>query len=143
MKKAVLSIALVLFATLTFAHANVTSEVVKARMVLMTDFRAPLSLISRMARGSVEFDAEQAVEAKAMLSALAQDVPEKFLENVTEPASGAAPEIWTDWDDFMAKSDAFIAAVDALDTSSPAGLKSGLGAIGAGCKSCHRMYRTK
>ena len=46
MKKATLTIALACLATLSFAHANVTSEAVKARMILMTDFKAPLSLIS-------------------------------------------------------------------------------------------------
>lgn len=143
MKKATLTIALACLATLSFAHANVTSEAVKARMDLMTDFKAPLSLISRMARGSLDFDPERAAEAKQVLLALAQDVPEKFSENVTEAASGSAPEIWTNWEDFIAKSDAFTAAVQALDASSPDGLKSGLAAIGGGCKSCHRMYRVR
>lgn len=143
MKKTTLTFALMLLATLSFAHANVTSEAVKARMTLMTDFKAPLTLISRMARGSLDFDAEEAAEAKGVLLALAQDVPAKFSENVTEAASGAAPEIWTNWDDFLAKSEAFTAAVQSLDTSSPDGLGAGLGAIGAGCKSCHRVYRIK
>ena len=143
MKKVFLTLALAFLATLSFAHANVTSEAVKARMTLMTDLKAPLALISRMARGSLDFDAEEAAEAKLVLLALAQDVPEKFTENVTETASGAAPEIWTNWDDFLAKSEAFTAAVQSLDTGSPDGLGAGLAAIGAGCKSCHRMYRTK
>ena len=39
MKKATLTFALMLLATLSFAHANVTSEAVKARMTLMTDFK--------------------------------------------------------------------------------------------------------
>ncbi len=143
MKKVFLTLALAFLATLSFAHANVTSEAVKARMTLMTDLKAPLALISRMARGSLDFDAEEAAEAKLVLLALAQDVPEKFTENVTETASGAAPEIWTNWDDFLVKSDAFTAAVQAIDTSSPDGLGTGLAAIGASCKSCHRIYRIK
>ena len=56
---------------------------------------------------------------------------------------GAAPEIWTNWDDFLVKSEAFTAAVQAIDTSSPDGLGTGLAAIGASCKSCHRIYRIK
>jgi len=65
MKKATLTFALMLLATLSFAHANVTSEAVKARMILMTDFKAPLTLISRMARGSLDFDAEEAAQRRA------------------------------------------------------------------------------
>ena len=38
---------------------------------------------------------------------------------------------------------AFTAAVQAIDTSSPDGLGTGLAAIGASCKSCHRIYRIK
>ena len=143
MKKAILTFALMFLATLSFAHANVTSEAVKARMTLMTDFKAPLAFISRMARGGLDFDAEEAAEAKGLLLALAQDVPTKFRENVTEAASGAAPEIWTNWDDFLAKSEAFTAAVQSLDNSSPDSLGAGLRAIGAGCKSCHQIYRIK
>ena len=79
--------------------------------------------------------------AKAALAAAAADIAAKFEPQATDPATEAKPEIWTNWDDFVAKADALKVAAEAMDASSLDSVKAGMGAIGGSCKACHSVYR--
>ena len=94
-----------------------------------------------MARGKIPFDAAQAERAKAKLSAAAAGIPAAFEVQAEDPKSEALPAIWSNWDDFTAKSVAMETAVSGLDTSSLEDLRAGLGPIGRSCGGCHKSYR--
>jgi cytochrome c556 len=132
---------LVLVAGVAFAKEGVQDATVKARMDLMGTIGKNTKVLGDMAGEKVAFDAAAAQDAKAALMAASADIPAKFEPAATDPVSEAKPEIWTNWDDFMAKGNALNAAATALDASSLDSVKAGMGAIGGSCKDCHSTYR--
>jgi cytochrome c556 len=134
-----LILGLVMVGGIAFAEAS--DPTVKARQELMDANGGAMKVLGGMAKGEVAFDAAAAEAAKATLIASAADTAAKFKDQATDPASHAKPEIWTSWDDFVAKADALGKAAAALDTSSVDGVKAGLGAIGGACGACHETYK--
>ncbi len=126
---------------IALAQSKAADPDVNARQTLMQGIGGSLGAIGGMVKGDVAFDAAAAEAAKATLVANAGMIAEKFTNNASDPASKSKPEIWTNWDDFVAKGNALAAAADALDATSLDGLKAGMGALGGACKDCHTSYR--
>ncbi len=129
-----------LFAGLAFA-AEATDPTVKAWQELMDGQGGSMKVLGGMASGEVPFDAAAAGAAKAALMASSAEIGAKFMTQATDPKSKAKPEIWTEWDDFMADGKKLNEAATALDASTADGLKAGLGAVGAVCKDCHTEFK--
>lgn len=121
--------------------AEATDPTVKARQELMDVIGANTKVLGDMAGGKAAFDAAAAETAKAALIAAAAEIPAKFEPQATDPKTTAKAEIWTGWDDFVAKGKALGDAAAALDASSVEGVQAGMGAIGGSCKDCHSTYR--
>jgi cytochrome c556 len=123
------------------AHGGVENEVVKARMDAMKEIGSAMKVLGTMAKGAVEFDAvaaQAAVDAVADQSAM---VPVLFEAQETDPMSEAKPEIWANWDDFVAKSNALNAAATSVSITDASSIPAALGAMGGSCKDCHTDYR--
>ena len=73
--------------------------------------------------------------------AASADIGAKFEPQATDPVAEAKPEVWTNWEDFLAKAGALNAAASALDAASLDTVKAGMGAIGGSCRDCHSTYR--
>ncbi len=140
LKISALAAATALIGTLALA-ADATDPSVIARKDLMKSFGGAAKALGGMAGGEVAFDAAAAEAAKAALVAGAAEIAAKFETNATDPASESKPEVWTNWDDFVAKGKALGDAAGALDVASLDGIKAGMGAIGGACKDCHMTYR--
>lgn len=141
MKKYLLATALGLStAVATMAHSNVADPTVKARMDAMSAIGASLKTLGGMAQGAVAFDAEAANAALAVVAAKAAETPALFEAQKTDPTSEARPEIWANWDDFVAKAEALEAAASVTVTDQ-ASVGAALGALGGTCKACHAQYR--
>lgn len=136
-----LAVALSLFAGIAVAEVEATDPVVIAQQDLMKSFGGAAKALGGMASGEVAFDATAAATAKATLVAGSADIHVKFEKAGNDPASAAKPEIWTNWDDFVAKATALNTAATALDVASAEGIKAGMGAVGGACKDCHTTYR--
>lgn len=121
--------------------ASATDPDVKARQELMDANGGAVKTLGDMAGGKIPFDAAAAEAAKQQLITNAAGIPEKWKNEATDPASKSKPEIWTAWDDFVAKAGDLGKATTALDTSSVDSIGAGLGAIGGACKACHTAYR--
>ena len=65
----------------------------------------------------------------------------KFEKPSSDPATEAKPEIWTNWDDFVAKAKGLNTAATALDATTLEGVQAGMGAIADACKACHTANR--
>lgn len=130
-----------LFAGVAYAEVEPTDPAVIAREELMKSFGGAAKTLGGMASGEVAFDAAAAEAAKAVIVSGSATIPAKFETQSADPASEAKPEIWTNWDDFVAKATALNAAATALDVASVDGIKAGMGAIGGACKACHSTYR--
>ena len=98
-------------------------------------------MLADLAGGKVAFDADAASQAKEALVVDSGKIAEAFKDPATDPVSEAKPEIWTSWDDFVAKAGALNAAAMAIDVSSAETIGAGMGAIGGACKDCHTSYR--
>lgn len=123
------------------AHGGVENEVVKARMDAMKEIGGAMKVLGTMAKGAIEFDAvaaQAAVDAVADQSAM---VPVLFEAQETDPMSEAKPEIWANWDDFVAKSNALNAAATSVSITDASSIPAALGAMGGSCKDCHTDYR--
>lgn len=130
-----------LIATATLAHAEVTNPAVKARMDAMGAIGGSMKTLGGMAKGSMEFDAAQAQAAIDTIAENAAMVPALFEANETDPESEAAPAIWTNWDDFLMKSNALTTAAQGVTITDQASIGAAMGAIGGTCKACHSDYK--
>ncbi len=135
------AVVFVLIAGAAFAAEGVQDPQVKARQALMGVVAANTKVLGDMATGKTPFDAAAAEAAKVALAAAAAEAPAKFEPQATDPKSEAKPEIWTNWDDFVAKSEALLVGAEALDPSSLETVQAGMGAIGGSCRACHSAYR--
>ena len=130
-------------ATIALAHEDVENLTVKARMIAMTTIVENMPTLGEMAKGAVDFDLEQAKVGLVDIADKAKNVPELFKSDEMHPRSEALPVIWTNFDDFTAKSEALTdAATKALaNFSSQDDLIPSMRALGSTCKSCHSTYR--
>lgn len=141
MKKITTFIALIFLGTSAVAHEDVQNPAVKARMENMGALKKGMGVIGGMAKGAVEFDAEQAQAAIAALLDASGTIASKFEANESDPKSEALPLIWENWDDFVSKADDLTFALEGIDVTSLDSLRAGLGNIGAACGACHKQYR--
>lgn len=136
-----LIVGLVLVAGVAFAKEGVQDPTVKARMDLMQSNLKAVKVLGGMAGGDVAFDAKAAEEARQMLITDASNTGAAFKDPATDPVSAAKPEIWTNWDDFLAKAEALRVAAEGMDTASLEGVQAGMGPVGEACKACHSVYQ--
>lgn len=136
-----LAIGLALFAGVAVAEVEATDPLVIAQKDLMKSFGGAAKTLGGMAKGEVAFDAAAAEAAKAVLVNGSAEIAAKFEKAGVDPASESKPEIWTSWDDFVAKAKGLNDAAGALDVASMEGIQAGMGPIGGACKDCHTKYR--
>ncbi|QLQ17500.1 MAG: cytochrome c [Exiguobacterium profundum] len=128
-------------ASVAFAEGEPSDPHVIAWEELMKKNGGAVKVLADMVGGKAAFDAAAAATAKEALIAASAAIPDTFKDQATDPASEAKPEIWTNWDDFVAKANALTTAATALDVASVDTLKVSMGAIGGACKDCHTTYR--
>lgn len=121
--------------------AEATDSTVKAWQELMDGQGGAVKALGGMASGEVAFDAAAAEAAKATLIANSTEIAAKFQTQAADPASKASPDIWTNWDDFVAKATALNTAAAALDVASAETIKAGMASVGGACKDCHTKYK--
>lgn len=113
-----------------------------ARSDLMKVVGKNTGILGDMAGGKTAHDAAAAEAAKAALVEAFGQVEATFKEQgATDPADEAKPEIWANWDDFLAKANAAATAAGAIDVASAESIGAGMGALGGACKDCHTSYR--
>ncbi|MBU2866130.1 c-type cytochrome [Pacificibacter marinus] len=123
------------------AHAEVENQAVADRMAAMKAIGGSMKTLGDMAKGATEFDVAVAQAAVDTLEAQSEALPALFEAQETDPESEAKPEIWTNWDDFVAKSNSLNAAAAAITITDAASVGAALGAVGGSCKDCHSEYR--
>ncbi len=125
----------------TVASAQATDPNVIARQTLMKTIGMNTKILGDMAGGKTAFDAATAEAAKAALVAAAADIPAKYQVEAMDADTKAKPEIWANWDDFVAKGAALGTAAGAIDIASAETIAVGLQAVGGSCSACHQTYR--
>ena len=138
-----LCISALLMTGAAFAAVTATDPDVIARKDLMKTIGGAAKTLGGMASGEAAHDAAAAEAAKQAMIAAAAEIEAKFTNNAADPASEAKPEVWTNWNDFLAKGKALGDAAGALDVASAESIGAGMGAIGGACKACHTDYRVQ
>ena len=138
-----LCISALLMTGAAFAAVTATDPDVIARKDLMKTIGGAAKTLGGMASGEVAHDAAATEAAKQAMIAAAAEIEAKFTNNAADPASEAKPEVWTNWNDFLAKGKALGDAAGALDVASAESIGAGMGAIGGACKACHTYYRVQ
>jgi len=118
--------------------------VVKMRMEAMESVATSTKKLGNMQKTGV-IDTRAAAAAAQNLSVHAAAIGELFEEQNIQAPSEARPEIWDNWEDFLAKADAMGQAAEVLKTAGddPAAFAAGMQALGQSCTACHQAYRVK
>lgn len=140
-KLTAVALGLSMIAGLAIAEGTATDPLVIAQKNLMKSFGAASKTLGGMAGGKVAFDAAAATAAKAALADGAAKIAAVFEKAGSDPESDSKPEIWTNWDDFIAKGKALGDAAAALDATTLEGVQAGMAGVGGACKACHTAYR--
>ncbi len=135
------TVATVFVTSMAMAHDGVANEAVKARMEVMKSIGGATGTLGKMVQGKTDFDADAAAAAATAMAEAAAKIPMVFEANEMDPESEAAPAIWTNWDDFVAKGMALEKGAMALDTGSLEALQASFGGAAGTCKACHSDYR--
>jgi cytochrome c556 len=131
----------ILLASAAFAETVATDPVEIARQDLMKSFGGAAKTLGGMAGGKIAFDAAAAEAAKAVLLTGSAEIPAKFEVESADPTTKASPDIWKNWDAFLAKAKGLNDAATALDVSSAESIGAGMAGIGGACKDCHSVSR--
>jgi len=127
-------------------------KAIKARQSMYQLYSFSIGILSGMAKGDIEYDADIAREAAENLSAAVSLGQSQFWpqgsDNQTEgnARTRALPEIWTTYPAIQEKAEDLNAAVAVLTPVAGNGLdalKGALGDVGAACKGCHDDYRAE
>lgn len=132
-------IGVILTAGAAFAEGDRTDPNAIARSDLMKVIGKNTGILGDMAGGKAAYDAAAAraalIEAAVKIEATFKD------QGAADPASEARPEIWANWDDFLADAKAMGDAAGAMDIASAETIGAGMGALGGTCKDCHTEFR--
>jgi cytochrome c556 len=132
----------VLTAGVAYAEGERTDPNAIARSDLMKKQGMNVGILGNMAKGEEPYDLAKAEAAKAALIETSAMIATVYAEPGGEdPASEAKPEIWTNWEDFLAKAKALGDAAAAMDVASAETIGAGMGAVGGACVECHKVYR--
>ena len=132
----------ILIAGAAFAEGDRTDPNAKARSDLMRVVGKNTGILGDMAGGKAAYDAAAAEAAKAAIVEAAGMIEATFKDQgAADPASEAKPEIWANWDDFLADAKALGDAAGAMDVASAETIGAGMGALGGACKDCHTEFR--
>lgn len=125
-----------------------TAGPVEERKELMKSVGKAIKAAVPMAKGEAPYDAAAAADAMKTMN----EVPDKFVKLFPEgtgdhPETEAAPKIWENMDDFVAKANdlktASAAAMDAAGKGQEAFKAALFGSVVKTCKGCHDAYRIK
>ena len=131
------------------SHAAMSPEdAVAAHQTHMKLLGQNMGVLGGMAQGKMDYDAAAAQAAADALveNAMIADMA-KFPEGSDSDSiatSRALPAIWTNFDDFTAKAEAFAVAATGMQAAAGQGLEAvqaAMGALGGSCGSCHETYR--
>ncbi len=126
------------------ATAAEPENILKYRVNLMKTQTGHLVAIAAVVKGEVPYGAHVKAHADAM-RALSEMVSGVFPEGSAVGDSRAKPEIWRDWDKFLAIYENYKTEVAKLAQVAAGGdlgaIGAQLGAVGKSCGACHKPFR--
>ena len=144
--KSLLIVAAMTVSGFVFAHSGATG-VVKQRMDMMGEIGDSMKIIGTMIKTG-DFNPSAAQDAANAISSHATSIKELFPTDSLDKPSEALPQIWTDWDEFIAIGEQMGVEAEKLakmagGSSSVDEIKDQFRRLGQSCRSCHEKFRVK
>jgi cytochrome c556 len=135
---------LLLFASPTFADAEMDEAQIKYRQTLMGGVGANMGGIGAILKNQLSLPGHVESHAR-QLAMSAKLVAAAFKADLSEGATDAKPEIWSDWAGFEKAIADFDAAANTLADAAASGDGAAIGpavkGLGKSCGGCHDSYR--
>jgi cytochrome c556 len=145
MWKTLFLIPIVCFFALSGADAQDDEMVIQYRQKVMAGHANNMGSIGDVMKNKLPQAATQISLHAEILAKYADLIEGAFEKNVSAGATDAKPEIWQNWEDFLAKAKALGEASTELSKVAEGGdLKAAMSqvrAVGATCSGCHNDYR--
>ncbi len=130
--------------------ASSPENVVKYRQLVMKAIGAHMGGIGAVLKGEVDYGPKHIEEHAEAINGMAQILVDAFRENVGTSGgeTDAKQEIWSDWDNFVAKAKDLEEASGNLGDLAEGGadmaaIGAGVKALGGACGACHTPFRVK
>lgn len=132
----------VMFFVMVMMAASANADVITERK---ENFRANVKSLKLIQPAMEQGDMEAISKEAESIASWAKAMPEFFPQGSDMGDTKARPEIWENWDDFLAKSAANREAAETLAELAAAGndeaLPSAFGALSKTCGDCHKLYK--
>ena len=127
------------------ANAQEDEGVVSYRQKLMVSLGTSMGSIGDLLKFKLPYDSKHVAAHANNISNIGKLIGDAFEKEITA-SSDSKPEIWQEWDKFIAAADALTKAGAELakaaeGESEGAALMSQVRAVGDACKGCHDPYR--
>ena len=129
---------------LTGAQAQDDEHYLVYRQKVMKSMGASMGAIGDILKHKLPFAGHIGVHASD-ISRMSAVIAESFEKEITEGRTDAKPEVWQDWDKFVAAAEALQEEGAKLADIASAGDMAAIGAqvknVGKACGSCHKPFR--
>ena len=129
---------------LTGAQAQSDEAFVQYRQKIMASQGASMGAINDILKNKLPYQGHIAVHARD-IAATVTLVGEAFKKEVTEGKTDAKPEIWKEWEKFLAAAEALGKESNTLAEVAKSGTMEAIEAqvkkVGGACGDCHKPYR--
>lgn len=145
-------VASVILAGVAFSdgHEGPFAKEIKARKAVFQVYGYNMGLLSGMAKGKIDYDAQTAIDAAWNLNAASMmkngTMWPPGSDNGQVEGTRALPEIWSTYPAIVEKGEALTVASEALVAVAGNGLEAlqgAIGDVGNSCKGCHDDFRAK
>jgi cytochrome c556 len=133
--------------SLTVAHAqdDENKPVLEYRQRIMAGQRASMASMGDILKFKLPYDASHFVVHAKNIGEFSKLIPDAFEKKITEGLTDAKPEVWTSWEDFVAKSKALEQETGKLEAAAATGdmkaIVPQVTAVNNACRGCHDLYR--
>lgn len=131
-------------------HEGPFAKEIKARQAVFQVYGYNVGLLSGMAKGKIDYDAQTAIDAAWNLNAASMmkngTMWPQGSDNSQVEGTRALPEIWSTYPEIVEKGKALTEASTALVAVAGNGLEAlqgAMGDVGKACKGCHDNFRAK
>jgi cytochrome c556 len=139
------SAALGVFLGFANAQEDENKPVLEYRQRIMAGQRASMANMGDILKFKMPYDASHFVVHAKNIGEFAKLIPDAFEKKITEGLTDAKPEVWTNWDDFVAKAQALTEASAKLQAAAETGDMKAVTplvkTVNDACRGCHDPYR--
>jgi cytochrome c556 len=129
---------------LTGAQAQSDEAFVQYRQKIMSSQGASMGAINDILKNKLPYQEHIAAHARD-IAAMSTLVGEAFKKDIAEGKTDAKPEIWKEWEKFLAAAEALGKESNALAEVAKSGTMEAIEAqvkkVGGACGDCHKPYR--